>query len=91
MNDEKKPILEYPCDIDVKVMGRANNDDNFEQEIISIFQKHFPDVTEKDCRKRPSKQGNFLSLTIQVKAQSREQIDALYQELTKHKLVILAL
>jgi hypothetical protein len=40
---------------------------------------------------RPSKAGTYLSLTITIVAQSREQLDAIYQELSSHPLVLMAL
>ena len=36
---------------------------------------------------RPSKAGNYLSLTCTVRATSQAQLDALYLELTAHPMV----
>ena len=36
---------------------------------------------------RPSSAGNYLGITMTVTATSREQLDALYQELTSHPMV----
>jgi putative lipoic acid-binding regulatory protein len=40
---------------------------------------------------RPSKGGNYLGLTFTVRATSREQLDALYQELSGHPMVKIVL
>ncbi len=84
------PTLIYPCDIDVKVMGRADTD-NFVAEMLAIVQQHFPTVMQENCRTRHSKENKYLSLTVSVHAESREQIDGLYQQLTQHPLVLMAL
>jgi hypothetical protein len=36
---------------------------------------------------RPSRNGNYLGLTVTIDAQSQNQLDHLYQALTKHPLV----
>ena len=42
-------------------------------------------------RTRTSADGNFLALTYMVHATSREQLDAIYRELTACKSVLMAL
>ena len=42
-------------------------------------------------RTRTSADGNFLALTYLVLASSREQLDAIYRELTACKSVLMAL
>ena len=56
------------------------------------------DATEPDdefdaasVEQRPSKAGNYLGLTITITATSREQLDAIYRELTSHPSVKLVL
>jgi putative lipoic acid-binding regulatory protein len=36
---------------------------------------------------RPSSKGNYLSLTVTVRATSREQLDNLYRALSSHPMV----
>ncbi|KPJ93840.1 MAG: transcriptional regulator, partial [Gammaproteobacteria bacterium SG8_15] len=40
---------------------------------------------------RASSNGKYVSITVIVNAQSREQLDAIYQALTDHEHVIMAL
>jgi putative lipoic acid-binding regulatory protein len=40
---------------------------------------------------RPSKAGNYLSLTCVIRATSKPQLDALYRELTAHPWVKIVL
>jgi len=81
--------LAFPCDFPIKVMGRK--DSRFVQTITSIVRKHAPDFDAATVEMRPSRQGTYLSVTCVVRATSREQLDALYQELCDHPSVVMVL
>lgn len=82
-------LLDFPCEFPIKVMGRDTED--FEKEVLGIFSRHLEDVEKADISSRPSGSGNFVSLTITFEAQSKVQIDAIYQDLTDHELVLFCL
>jgi putative lipoic acid-binding regulatory protein len=88
MTDEQSP-LQFPTEFPIKVMGHAN--EAFEAEVLRIFRKHVPDLSEAAVRSRDSAQSNYRSLTVTITAQSREQLDAIYYDLTASELVIMAL
>ena len=46
---------------------------------------------DEPIRIRPSKEGNFVSITAVIEAQSQQQLDAIYQELTDCDQVMMAL
>jgi len=69
-------------------MGR--NADDFEGFVVSVVQMHVP-LSERTVTTRPSRNGNFLSVTVTFVAESREQLDAIYQELSDHQRVLMAL
>ncbi len=81
--------MEFPCDFTIKVMGKAN--DAFETAVLNIVRVHFPDLPASAITQRKSKDSTYLSLSIQVQAESRQQLDAIYQDLTDEKLVLMAL
>lgn len=81
--------LAFPCDFPIKVMGRKEG--RFAQSVMEIVSKHAPDFDAATIEMRPSRQGTYLSLTCTVRATSREQLDALYQELCDHPSVVLVL
>ena len=92
MNDPKqpeKPLLTFPCEFPMKVMGRR--EDGFAQLVSDIVMRHVPDFDPATIEMRSSKQGRYLSLTVTINAKSREQLDALYQELSGHPMVIMVL
>ena len=78
-------LLEFPCDFPLKIMGAAHPD--FAQTIAAVVVRHAPDFDAATMEMRPSKAGNYLSLTCTVRAVSQLQLDALYRELTAHPMV----
>jgi len=61
--------------------------DGFAQVVVEVVLKHAPDFDAAGVEMRPSKAGNYLSLTCTVRATSKAQLDALYMELTSHPWV----
>ncbi len=82
-------VLAYPCDFPIKVMGRKQP--RFANAVTEIVRKHAPDFDAASVELRPSRQGSYLSVTCVVRATSREQLDALYQELCDHPAVVMVL
>jgi putative lipoic acid-binding regulatory protein len=82
-------LIEFPCDFPIKVMGAAR--DGFAQAIADVVLKHAPDFDAATMEMRPSKAGNYLSLTCTIRAISQPHLDALYRELTSHPLVKIVL
>jgi hypothetical protein len=78
-------LIEYPCDFPIKIMGRHS--DNFAQNIVEIVLRHAPDFVAETVEMRSSSGGGYLSVTCTIRAVSREQLDALYRELSGHPQV----
>lgn len=70
-------------------MGRK--EPQFAQTVTAIVLKHAPDFETATLEMRPSRQGKYLSVTCVVRASSRQQLDALYQELCDHPSVVMVL
>jgi putative lipoic acid-binding regulatory protein len=70
-------------------MGRQSED--FESIVRAIVFAHASLMEGEVLRSTPSKAGNFVSVTAVIEAQSREQLDAIYQALTDCEQVLLAL
>ncbi len=81
--------LAFPCEFPIKVMGRKQP--GFAQAVSDIVRKHAPDFDPATVGMRPSRQGRYLSVTCVVRAISREQLDALYQDLCDHPEVVMVL
>lgn len=82
-------LLKFPCQFPIKVMGRSNLE--FDLLVIDIVRRHAPDIHEQAVKTRPSKDGNYLAVTVTIQASSKQQLDAIYQDLTDHPQVLMTL
>jgi len=83
------PLMEFPLEFPIKVMGR--HDVDLRTITQAIIERHAGPLAESSIKTRTSADGNFLALTFTVIAQSREQLDDIYRELTACKAVLMAL
>ena len=84
-DEERDTLIEFPCDFPIKVMGARV--DGFAQAVVEVVLRHDADFDAARMEMRPSRKGNYLALTCTVRAISQQQLDALYQELTRHPMV----
>jgi uncharacterized protein len=82
-------LIEYPCDFPIKVMGRAQP--GFSEAIFEVVATHAPDFDEASMTIKTSKAGNYVSATCVIRATSRAQLDAVYQALCEHPMVVMVL
>jgi putative lipoic acid-binding regulatory protein len=82
-------LLEFPTDFPIKIMGAAT--DEFRSLAIGIVARHFGPLAAGSIEERPSSGGKYLGLTITVRAVSKAQLDAAYNELTSCRQVLVAL
>lgn len=87
--NEQDTLMDFPCDFPIKAMGQS--DSQFEALVVSMVRKHAPDLGEGAVRSVDSKGGKYLSVTVTVRATSREQLDNIYRELTACEQVLMAL
>ncbi|HSQ05529.1 MAG TPA: DUF493 domain-containing protein [Burkholderiales bacterium] len=81
--------IEYPCDFPIKILGRTQA--GFAQAVLEVVMRHAPDFDGATMGMKSSRGGKYLSVTCVVRASSREQLDALYQELCDHPMVVMVL
>jgi putative lipoic acid-binding regulatory protein len=89
MNEQKQSALQFPCDFPLKVMGRASP--CFDAVVMEIVLRHVGAVREGAVSLRASSNGNYLSVTVTVQAESQDQLDNLYRELSGHERVLMVL
>ena len=82
-------LLEFPCDFAIKAMGVSG--EAFEAVVMDIVSRHAPDVDRSAVRSRPSRNGKYVAITVTIRAHSKQQIDAIYMELSAHQQVLMAL
>ena len=82
-------LFEFPCDFPIKAMGEASA--AFEAAVLEIVQRHAPDFDDQAVRRRPSRNGRYLAVTVTIRARDKQQLDAIYAELSAHREVLMAL
>jgi hypothetical protein len=88
-NEERTSALTFPCDFVIKMMGK--NNDDFRNAAKSIIEKHIPQDRILNSKEVPSKDDNYVALSIKVEANDQAELDACYQALTDEPLVLIAL
>ena len=79
----------FPCRFPIKAMGMA--DPGLDELVVQIVRHHAPHISEGAVTSRLSKGNKYLAVTVVIEASSRDQLDAIYRELTAHEKVIMAL
>ena len=79
-------LIEYPCEFPIKVFGQTQQ--GFLQAVTEVVLQHDPAFTAASITMRNSKTAKYISLTCTVNATSREQLDAVYQSLCNHPMVV---
>jgi uncharacterized protein len=77
---ESESLLQFPADYPIKVVGRPSAE--FRTRIHAVVLKHAPNVEADRITERLSENGNFLSISYMIRAESREQVTALAVELS---------
>lgn len=84
-----QPLLTFPAEFPVKIMGRDTPE--FHAAVEEILARHIAPISELSISRQPSREGRFISLTVTFTARDRAQLDALYRELSGHELVLMVL
>lgn len=89
MSELKDSLIDYPCDFPLKIFGTSQQ--GFAQAVMEVVLRHDPDFAAASMQMKSSSKARYISLTCTVRATSREQLDALYQELCDHPMVVMVL
>jgi len=89
MSEEDIPVVEYPIEFPLKVIGVDESD--FEGFVIEIVRRHVPELVEENIISHLSSNKKYRSVSFHFIADSRGQVDALYAELSSHKRVLMIL
>ncbi len=82
-------LFQFPTEFPIKVMGRDS--ESFRTLTLAIIERHAGPLQPSQITERMSREGKFLALTYTITAQSRAQLDTIYQDLTDSGVVLVAL
>ena len=83
------PLLHFPTDYPIKVIGRPTAE--FRARIHAIVLRHVPALEASHVTEHLNKNGNYLSISYAIRAESREQMTALAADLTACEGVLLVI
>ena len=89
MSEGDETLFEFPCTFPIKAMGRTGGD--FPSLVLGIVRRHVPNLDESRVSLRHSRSGRWVSDTVTIEAESRDQLDAIYLELSANEYVVWAL
>jgi putative lipoic acid-binding regulatory protein len=89
MTHAQRTPFEFPCVFPIKALGL--NADDFEAVVVDIVRRHAPHIADDAVSCRLSRSHKYLSVTVTLIAESRDQLDAIYQDLSNHERVLMLL
>ena len=85
----EESVIEFPCEFPIKMMGR--NAPEFPATARALVEKHAGTVHDDAVQESLSRNDRFVSVTVTITATSQQQLDAIYQDVTDHDDVLMAL
>jgi putative lipoic acid-binding regulatory protein len=82
-------LYNFPNSFVLRVIGKNSNE--FESFVVAIVQQFVPELSPDKINSRLSRDGNYLAVTIEVIPHSKEQLDSIYKELSRHDRVLMVL
>lgn len=85
----EETALKFPCKFPIKMMGRESAE--FRATARALVEKHAGKVDDDAVQASLSRNGRFVSVTVTITATSKQQLDDIYQDVTDHEDVLMAL
>ena len=82
-------LLEFPCEFGVKAMGR--DADDFEKRVTDIILAHAQRYAGTENTVNRSGGGKFIAVTVTIEAQSKDQLESIYRDLSDCEQVLVSL
>ncbi|MDH3388160.1 MAG: DUF493 domain-containing protein [Gammaproteobacteria bacterium] len=82
-------LIEYPSRFPLKVFG--NHTAEFEAIVLALVRARCPQAEHIEVRRRASKGGKYLALTLTFTVYSQQQLEEIYQDLYDCEHVVMSL
>lgn len=89
MSADNELEMTFPQAFAVKAMGA--NEDSFRDHVVALVLAHTRHEAPLRLETRISRNAKFLSVTVEIEAESRAQLDAIYQSLSDDERVVMSL
>ncbi|MDT8408332.1 MAG: DUF493 domain-containing protein [Wenzhouxiangellaceae bacterium] len=81
--------LKFPCRYPVKAMTHA--DRAATARVLEVIARHDVGFDPASVQVRPSRNGRFQSITAEIQAESRDQLETIYADLRTLDIVVMTL
>ena len=85
MTNTKEDIFNFPCNYPIKVFGL--NQPDFKKNVCNIVETHTGKLHSNQTSIKHSSKGKYISITVRIIATSRQQLDAINNDLQSCPLV----
>ena len=82
-------LLDYPVQFPLKVFG--NQSEDFEAIVVELVRARIPQAEHIDIKRRNSKGGKYVALTLTFTAYTQQQLQDIYQDLYYCEQVVMSL
>lgn len=90
--DETSPglaLLDYPARYPLKVLG--THSDEFEPVVLELVRARIPQAEHIEVRRRSSRGGKYLALTLTFTVYTQQQLEDIYRDLYACEQVVMSL
>ena len=85
VTNTKEDIFNFPCEYPIKVFG--TNQPDFKKTVCNIVEIHTGKLHANQTTIKYSSKSKYISITVRIIATSRQQLDAINQDLQSCPLV----
>ena len=82
-------LLEYPGRFPLKVFGKDSSE--FETVVVDLVRARIPEAEHIEIRRRRSKGGKYLALTLTFTVYTQQQLEDIYRDLYACEQVVMSL
>ena len=84
-SSQDPPKIEFPCWYPIKIIGHKVDD--FEGSVLAAVELYTGPLDSALVKVKPSKNKNYLSVTVTIEATGKDQLQDIFQDLKKIKSV----
>ena len=82
-------LIDYPARFPLKVFGNQHED--FESTVLALIRARIPQAEHIDVRRRESRGGKYLALTLTFTVYTQQQLEDIYRDLYACEQVVMSL
>ncbi|MCG8412784.1 MAG: DUF493 domain-containing protein [Pseudomonadales bacterium] len=77
--DSTPPKIEFPCLYPIKIIGKSGPE--FQASVVEAVERHTGTINADLIKSQPSKQNNYVSITVTIAATGEEQLRHIFSDL----------